>query len=149
MFLRISKIKTDYNNGFYLRQPKVLRSAPINKGNGSLNLCKRRCVGFCTLKAYKVKFKSEKHEVLCKLVPSIGNNVGNNEEQLFTLQVSSLHCLFGSRNSQVTHTKSVNMDLDPRKHVSKKPTVSYKYVAMETTKLHLTAIMCDLKKPQT
>lgn len=61
MFLRISKIKTDYNNGFYLRQPKVLRSAPINKGNGSLTLCKRRCVGFCTLKAYKVKFKSEKH----------------------------------------------------------------------------------------
>lgn len=114
MFLRILKIKTDYNNGFYLRQPKVLRSAPINKGNGSLNLCKRRCVGFCTLKAYKVKFKSEKHEVLCKLVPSIGNNVGNNEEQLFTGQVSSLHCLFGSRNSQVTHTKGVNMDLDPR-----------------------------------
>lgn len=75
--------------------------------------------------------------------------MGNNEEQLFTGQVSSLHCLFGSRNSQVTHIKSVNMDLDPRKHVSKKPTVSYKYVAMETTKLHLTAIMCDLKKPQT
>lgn len=77
------------------------------------------------MKAYKVKFKAEKHEVLCKLVPSIGNNVGNNEEQLFTGQVSSLHCLFGSRNSQVAHIKSVNMDLDPRKHVSKKTTVSY------------------------
>lgn len=102
------------------------------------------------MKAYKVKFKAEKHEVLCKLVPSIGNKVGYNEEQLFTGQVSSLHCLFGSRNSQVTHIKSVNMDLDPRKHVSKKTlTVSYKYVAMETTKLTLTAIVCDLKKPQT
>lgn len=76
--------------------------------------------------------------------------MGYNEEQLFTGQVSSLHCLFGSRNSQVTHIKSVNMDLDPRKHVSKKNlTVSYKYVAMETTKLTLTAIVCDLKKPQT
>lgn len=49
----------------------------------------------------KVKLKADiKHEVLCKLEPSIGKNVGFNEELLSTGQVSSLHCLFGSRNSQ-------------------------------------------------
>lgn len=104
------------------------------------------------MKAYKVKFKSEKHEVLCKLVPSIGNNVGNNEEQLFTGQVSSLHCLFGSRNSQVTvylHQECQYGSRSLEARVKKIPTVSYKYVAMETTTLTLTAIMCDLKNPQT
>lgn len=48
----------------------------------------------------KVKLKADKHEVLCKLESSIGKNVGFNEELLSTGQVSSLHCLFGSRNSQ-------------------------------------------------
>lgn len=103
------------------------------------------------MKAYKVKFKAEKHEVLCKLVASIGNNVGYNEEQLFTGQVSSLHCLFGSRNSQATVYLHQECQYGSRSSIArvKKPTVSYKYVAMETTKLTLTAIMCDLKNPQT
>lgn len=77
--------------------------------------------------------------------------MGYNEEQLFTGQVSSLHCLF-SRNSQATvylHQECQYGSRSSEARVKKIPTVSYKYVAMETTTLTLTAIMCDLKNPQT